>query len=82
MEGGKKEGKQLTAIHIRRPGLLLERRRVLAHVGPPHVVQRAGAETVNAFAVVGSDDDVGEGGAVLEEEDGVGIAAFGLVVAG
>jgi hypothetical protein len=37
---------------------------------------------VDALAVVGADDGVGEGGAGFEEEDGVGVAAFGLVVAG
>jgi len=37
---------------------------------------------VDALAVVGADDDVAQGGAVLEDEDGVLLASLGLVVAG
>ncbi len=37
---------------------------------------------MNTFTVVGADDDVAEGGAVLEDEDGVFVAALGLLVAG
>lgn len=70
------------AIDIRRAGRLLERRSVLAHIGPPDVVERAFPQTVDAFAVVGADDHVGQRGAVGEEEDCVCVAAFGLVVAG
>jgi hypothetical protein len=47
------------SIDIGCAGRLFEGRSVLAHIGPPHVVQRAGTETVHTFAVVGTDDDVG-----------------------
>jgi hypothetical protein len=37
---------------------------------------------MDTLAVVGADDDVAEGGVVLEDEDGVLFAAFDLLVAG
>lgn len=71
-----------SAIDVRRAGRLLEGSSVLTDIGPPDVVEGAGAETVDTFAVVGSDDNVGEGSSILKEEYGVCVAAFGLVVAG
>jgi len=47
-----------------------------------HVVEGTGPLAVHALAVVRADDDVAERGAGLEDEDGVGVAALGLVVAG
>lgn len=47
------------SIDVGCAGRLFEGRSILAHIGPPHVVQRAGAETVHTFAVVGTDNDVG-----------------------
>lgn len=52
------------AVDVGRAGCLLKGRRVLAHVGPPDVVEGAGTETVHALAIVGPDDHVGEGRAV------------------
>jgi hypothetical protein len=71
-----------TAVDPRSAGSLLEGRRIFTYIGPPDVVEGAGSEAVHAFAVVGADDNVGEGGAVCEEEHGVGVSAFGLVAAG
>lgn len=63
-------------------GFLFEGSGIFAYVGPPHVVERAGPETVHAFAVVGPDDYIGEDCAFGEEEDGVRVTALGLFVAG
>ena len=54
---------------------------VFADVGPPYVVECAGSEAVHTFAIVGADENVGEGGAGLEDEDCVRVAAFRLAVA-
>lgn len=70
------------AVDVGGSGGLAEGGGVLADVGPPDVVEGAGSFAVYALAVVGTDDDVGEGCAVLEDEDGVFFAAFGLVGAG
>ena len=45
--------------------LLLDRKSVLAHCGPPDVSQLAGAHAVDTFDLVGADDDVGERSAGL-----------------
>lgn len=50
--------------------------------GGLHVVEGARALAVDTFAVVGANDDVAEGGAVFEDEDGILLAALGLLVAG
>lgn len=42
------------------------------------VGEGAATETVDALALVCADDDVRETGAVLEEEDSVGVTAFRL----
>lgn len=70
------------AVDVRGARLLLEGGGVLADIGPPDVIEGAGAEAVDALAVVGADDNVGEGGAILEDEDSVAITTFGLIVAG
>lgn len=69
------------SIHIARPAALLERRSVFAHINPPDIIQRARPQAVHSLAVVRAYDGVGQSGAVLQEEHGVGVAAFGLVVA-
>jgi hypothetical protein len=69
------------AIYVGCARLLFERSSIFAHVGPPYVVERAGAETVHTFAVIRANDDIGKHGAFGEEEDGVRIAAFGLFFA-
>jgi hypothetical protein len=44
---------------------------VFADVLEPDIGDGAGAKAVDALGLVGADDDVGDGGAVLEDEDGV-----------
>lgn len=61
---------------------LLEGRRILAYICPPHVVERASSQAVHAFAVVRSDDDIGKHGAILQDEDCIGVTTLGLVIAG
>lgn len=60
---------------------LLERDGVLADVLEPDVDEGAGALAVHALGLAGADDDVGEGGAVLEDEHGVLFTGLGLVFA-
>lgn len=55
---------------------------VLAHVLEPDVLEVAGAEAVDALGLVCADDDVLQGCAVLEDEDGVLLATLVLVGAG
>lgn len=55
---------------------------VLADGGPPDVVESAATVAVDALNLVGSDNDVGELGALLEDEDGVRVTALGLTSAG
>lgn len=43
-----------------------------------HTLDGAGTLAVDALDLVGTNDNVLEGGAVLELEDGVLVAAFGL----
>jgi hypothetical protein len=62
--------KSPTAIHRRSAGALLERRGVLADLGPPDVVERAGAAAVDALGLRRADNDVRERRAVLEDEHG------------
>lgn len=69
------------AINIARSTALLKRRSILTHINPPDVIQRARPQTVHSFAVVRAYDGVGQGRAVLQEKYGVGVAAFGLLVA-
>ena len=47
-----------------------------------HVVEGAGALAMNALAVVGADNDIAEGGALLENEDSVLFTSLGLVLTG
>lgn len=60
---------------------LLEGDGVFAHVLEPDVGDGAGAKAVDALGLVGADDDVGDGGAVLEDEDGVVAASLLLFLA-
>ena len=54
---------------------------VLANVTEPDVGQGARTHAVNTLERIGTDDDVGDGSAVLEDEDGVGAASVGIRVA-
>lgn len=47
-----------------------------------HVVQSTRALAMDALAVVRANDDVAQRGAILEDEDGILVTAFGLLVAG
>lgn len=54
---------------------------ILADTLPPDVIDDAGALTVYAFGLVGSDDDVRERRAIFEDEDGVVFSRLGLLFA-
>ena len=60
---------------------MLEGDGVLADVLEPDVLEGAGALAVDALGLAGADDDVAEGGAVLEDEHGVSLTGLGLVLA-
>lgn len=62
--------------------LVLDGESVLANSRPPDVVESAATVAVDTLDLVGSDDDVGELGALLEDEDGVRVTTFGLASAG
>lgn len=53
-----------------------ERERVLADGFPPDVCDCASSSAVNALNLVSADDDVGEGTAVCNDEDGVALATL------
>lgn len=63
-------------------GIVLHGDGILADILEPDELERAGAIAVDTLSLVLADDDVLEGGALAEEEDGVGVAALGLLVAG
>lgn len=48
---------------------------VLANVTEPDVGQGARTHAVNTLERIGTDDDVGDGSAVLEDEDGIAAAS-------
>lgn len=52
----------------------LDRDGVLANVLEPDVLEGTAAQAIDALSLVGADDDVLEGGALFENEDGVGLA--------
>lgn len=60
----------------------LEGESVFADGGPPNVLERARAKTVNALDLVLADDDILEGSTVLQKEDGILVAALLLASAG
>lgn len=62
-------------------GLLLDGQGVFADGFPPDVLDCAGTHAVNTFGLVGADDDVPKGCALLKLEDGVRITTFGLSAA-
>lgn len=68
-----------TTIHVRGTRLLLECSSILANIGPPNVIEGARAETVYTFAVVRSNDGIGESSTVLEEENSIRISSLGLL---
>lgn len=69
--------RDLPALNVR-ISIALDAQGVFADGRPPDVLDGAGALAVDALDLVGADDGVLEGGAVLELEDGVGVAALGL----
>lgn len=70
-----------TAVDVGSARLLQEGRGVLADLRPPHVLERAGSAAVDALGLRGTDDDVGESGAVLEDEHRVLLTGLGLALA-
>ena len=54
--------------------------RVLAYVLPPDIVDSAGSLAMHTLGLIGSNDDVGERGAVLQYEDGIGLAGLLLLL--
>jgi hypothetical protein len=46
------------------------------------VVQRASAEAMNTFTIIGTNNNVREDSSGLQNEDGIRITSFSLVVAG
>lgn len=71
-------GESTTTIDVGSTRGLLEGKSVLADILPPDVVESARAHAVNTFAVVWSNDDVGESTARQDHEDTVGGSTFGL----
>lgn len=63
-------------------GLLLDGEGVLADSAPPDVGERAGSEAMHTLDLVGTDDHVGQGSAVLDLEDGVAVVTLFLTGAG
>lgn len=59
----------------------LQGERIFAHCAPPDILDGAGALAVDALNLVLADDDVLEGGTVLEDEDSVGVTALSLTSA-
>jgi len=55
---------------------------VLADIAEPDILDRAGSEAVNTLEGVHTDNNVGESGTVLKDEDGVVAASVGISVAG
>lgn len=51
-----------------------------ADVLPVHIAQRTRSLAVDSFAIVWSQDDVGERAAVVDQEEGLLVAAFLLAV--
>lgn len=51
---------------------------VLADVAVPDVVGRTGTKAVNAFSLVGTDDDVGQSASLFDDEHGFSSAGLGL----
>ena len=54
---------------------------IFTDVLPPDIVDRASALAMHALGLVGTDNDVGERGAVLEDENGVRFARLLLLLA-
>lgn len=70
-----------SSVDVRCTRRLLESGSILANINPPYVVERASTQAVYTLAVVRPNDNVGEDSAVLKDEDCVGIATLGLIVA-
>ena len=57
-----------------------ERHRILADLFMPDIDKRASATAVDTFALVFTDDDIGESGTIFENEDRVLLAGFCLAL--
>ena len=51
---------------------------IFANVLEVNVIERAAAQAVDTLGLVGTDRHTGEGGALLEQEDGVCVSSLGL----
>lgn len=58
-------------IRVGPSDVVLDANGVLADVLEPHELQRASARAVDSLRLIGADDDVLQGGALVEVEDGV-----------
>jgi hypothetical protein len=74
-------GRECAAARDGQVAVLLEGDGVLADVLPPDIGDGAGALAVDALGLVGANNDVGDGGAVLEDEDGIVGARLALALA-
>ncbi len=61
--------------------LLLHRKRILTHRAPPHIRHRARAKAVHAFQLVGPDNAVRQGCAILKHEHCIAIPALAFTAA-
>lgn len=62
--------------------IALQSESIFANRTPPDIFDRAGAQAVDTFVLVFANNDIAQGGTVLEEEYGVRIGTFDLTVAG
>lgn len=60
---------------------LLKCSSILAHIGPPDIVQCARSAAVDTFAIVGSNDDVGQDSTIFKNENCVRFTSLGLALA-
>lgn len=60
---------------------LLERGGILAYVEPPDIVESASPKAMDTLAIIGADNDIGERGTGLENENCIRITPLSLVIA-
>lgn len=62
--------------------LVLDGESILADGGPPDVCKCTRALAMDAFDLIGADDDIGDGTTLFDLEDGVRVTAFSLACTG
>lgn len=65
--------------YVLRSSITLDGDGILADVLEPDKLQGARAKAIDTLALVSTDDDVAEGGALFENEDGIGLACEDIV---